>query len=382
MKLIFLIDLLKDYRGGTFSVYKFAVHLTKMGHSVYIFYSNNSELISKAQKSGRITVYRRYFFPRLQHGGIFLNRLLISIYDAFDLIPFVNSNKNKIDYILGYQTDTAIRAYLIGKKFGINVANFVFETPDWLSHQWGKEWDRIYRNSSVKMKWEHFKIALLESKVIFSNSNMTHKALSEWLGSEISYIIYPGVDAEVMPEYKVRDKKYIIFIGRLSRNKNVDLIIKALQLVNNPPPLIICGTGPEMSKIKKLATETKVKSIFMGNVSEDKKWNLMAISRFMVFPSSFEGFGMPPMEALACGVPCICSDLSVFKEVYADKVEYFEEHNVEQLAKKIRFMLEHPEYCERRGKEGQEYVRKKFSWQKSAKKIEEILKENLNEKNN
>ena len=103
----------------------------------------------------------------------------------------------------------------------------------------------------------------------------------------------------------------------------------------------------------------------------------------MVFPSSFEGFGIPPMEALACGIPCICSDIPILKEVYKDYVEYFKEHNIDDMSDRISYLLENPLHCNERGKIGKEYVEDNFGWDKSAQKLEMKLKDylKLNSKN-
>jgi len=125
----------------------------------------------------------------------------------------------------------------------------------------------------------------------------------------------------------------------------------------------------------RLANRLGVKCEFKGRITDHEKWLLIKKSKFMVFPSSFEGFGMSPMEALYCERPCIVSDIPIFKEVYQDKVEYFEEHNVTELTRLINKLANHPKYCREKGINGRKYVENTFGWLRSAKKIERILED-------
>ena len=97
-------------------------------------------------------------------------------------------------------------------------------------------------------------------------------------------------------------------------------------------------------------------------------------SVFMVFPSSFEGFGMPPGEALMLEKPCICSNIPVLKEIYGDYVEYFREHDINQLAKKMKYLIENPAYRKKRGREGRRFVLQTYDWGSSARRFIKILR--------
>ena len=107
------------------------------------------------------------------------------------------------------------------------------------------------------------------------------------------------------------------------------------------------GGGEEKQKLVRLANQAKVNCEFKGNVNDQEKWIEIKKSMFMVFPTSFEGFGMPPMEALYCEIPCICTDIPILKEVYQDKIEYFKENNVNDLCKKIEFLIKNKKYREK-----------------------------------
>ena len=79
----------------------------------------------------------------------------------------------------------------------------------------------------------------------------------------------------------------------------------------------------------------------------------------MVFPSSFEGFGMPPMEALAAGTPCICSNIPILRELYGEYVDYVEVHDIKMMAEKIKLLATDKNYREMSASRG-----KKIHWGK------------------
>ena len=93
----------------------------------------------------------------------------------------------------------------------------------------------------------------------------------------------------------------------------------------------------------------------------------------MVFPSSFEGFGMPPMEALAAGTPCICSNIPILRELYGEYVDYVEVHDIKMMAEKIKLLATDKNYREMSASRGKKYIGENFGWERAASQIETIL---------
>ena len=92
-------------------------------------------------------------------------------------------------------------------------------------------------------------------------------------------------------------------------------------------------------------------------------------------PYLARGFGIPPAEALACKIPCIVADIPVLREVYGNHVEYFQEHDVDELARVMERLLADAPYRAERGQAGSEYIKSKYTWRESAAKIERITME-------
>ena len=137
---------------------------------------------------------------------------------------------------------------------------------------------------------------------------------------------------------------------------------------------IVVGSGEEEHALRALSKKLRVGCSFKGRLSDSEKWREIRKSLFMVFPSSFEGFGMPPAEAFLCKKPCVCADIPIIKEIYRGYVDSFKEHDIQQLADIINHMTTNPEYRKRRGLKGYHYVKRNYSWEKSAQKIETVLK--------
>lgn len=117
------------------------------------------------------------------------------------------------------------------------------------------------------------------------------------------------------------DKKQITFCGILIKRKNVDFIIDIASKIGTKDAVFnIIGDGPEMDNLKAYAKEKNAydKFVFWGYLSEDKKIEILQASDIFLFPSFMEGFGLAPVEAMACGVPTLVSDRGSLPEVVGD----------------------------------------------------------------
>jgi glycosyltransferase involved in cell wall biosynthesis len=113
--------------------------------------------------------------------------------------------------------------------------------------------------------------------------------------------------------------------------------------------------------------------VFHGFVSETDLWERYRAADLVVSVSSFEGFGMPPMQALHFGKPCLVSDIPIFRSVYGDHLEYVPLGDVDALAAAVGGLLADPDYRRARGAAGRRFVLERFTWQDSARRIEAAL---------
>ena len=225
--------------------------------------------------------------------------------------------------------------------------------------------------------------------------------ISEFSKSRIMYhfgvpedrlsVVYCGIDrsrynTEHPPEKILDCKKrydiggrYILYLGTLEPRKNISGLIEAYKLLNDTQPdcpeLVIAGGkgwhyAPIFERVKELGLESRVK--FTGYVSDEDAPLLMSGAELFCFPSFYEGFGMPPLEAMACGTPTIVSDNSSLPEVVGEAALKVNADSPEDIAAAMKSIVsDEPlkqELC------GKGLVRAdEFTWKNSAKAFIKIL---------
>lgn len=372
LNLVFFIDNEKVVGGGNYAQFKFAEHLAKKGHKVVVFAGCKNKSLENLNKLPNFQLRFRRELPRIMKGVGKINALWNVIYSLIKVKPYLRKNRKNIDFLIGYLRKPAIKAVKLGKLYSIKTANFVFENPEWMERQLGKRYKREY-HGKFKESWNKAKEAYLESNILFPNSKLTQKECSRWLKRKVANPIYPGTESVDADDQVAGEEKQIIYVGRLSEYKNVNILLQALNKLRNPPLLVLVGTGEKEKELRRLSKNLGINCIFRGSLTDEEKQREIKKSLFMVFPSSFEGFGMPPMEALACGIPCICTDIPIFREIYQKKVEYFPENNTQALAKKIDYLLKNPKISKMKGRGGRRFVTSKYRWEKSAHQLEMAL---------
>jgi alpha-1,3-rhamnosyl/mannosyltransferase len=122
-------------------------------------------------------------------------------------------------------------------------------------------------------------------------------------------------------------EKYGLFVGSNKPHKNLPALIEAYAHTARAMPLVIAGAWearyPEArQRVAQLGLQTAVK--FLGPMPEADLPALYSGAAWFVFPSRYEGFGLPPLEAMACGAPALCADIPVLREIAADAALYFD----------------------------------------------------------
>ena len=106
---------------------------------------------------------------------------------------------------------------------------------------------------------------------------------------------------------------------------------------------------------------------FKSNVSDGELVKMYNASKLFLFPSYYEGFGLPPLEAMACGVPVITSNVSSMPEVCGDAALFVDPQNIDDIILKIELLLSNESLQHKMIEKGLVHV-KQFSWEKAAKK--------------
>ena len=139
--------------------------------------------------------------------------------------------------------------------------------------------------------------------------------------------------------------EYLLYLGLRISHKNVDGIIRAFLLLLDDFPrlkLVIAGSRystPDMVDRWKGDPRLRERMIEIPDPTDDDIACLFGGAKAFVFPSFAEGFGLPPLEAMASGVPVVCSDIPVFREIYGDAVRYVDPNRAESIAEGVREVL-------------------------------------------
>ena len=220
------------------------------------------------------------------------------------------------------------------------------------------------------------------------------KTEAESLGCQSNKIqvIPMGVDLRetFVPLLQARTGKQILFVGRLVEKKGVIYLLRAMPAVLNRHPdarLIITGSGPEEGRLRSsvhaLGLSSKVE--FCGPVLNQKLPFLYQASSMVVFPSIVagdgdrEGFGLVQVEALGCECPVIATDLPAIRDIITDGETglIVPQKDEQAIAKKIIYLLDHPEEGKRLAQNGRQFVLERYDWTVIVEQYRELMRKLL-----
>lgn len=193
-------------------------------------------------------------------------------------------------------------------------------------------------------------------------------------------VVYAGID-EFWFDKSINDssqlnKPYILYVGNVKPHKNLIRLVKAFSLLTNviPHNLVIVGQKDGFitsdKQVEILAGKLKDRIKFTGKISKKDLRKYYHNADIFVFPSLYEGFGLPPMEAMAAGCKkIICSDIPALKEIYGDYVRYVNPYNIDDISSSILRFIQEKNYT----KNSFENLFKKFSWDKAVLQVKELI---------
>lgn len=241
-------------------------------------------------------------------------------------------------------------------------------------------WARMY------MRWSIRSSCRWAKKIIAVSENTKKDLVGLYnIPKEKVEVIYEGLSTNYESNTNIRiapDTKHLLFIGRTEERKNIIGIVEAFEILKEkykiPHQLILAGKpGYNYKNIKSQITNSKYKKdIFeKGFVSEEEKQELLKSAGVFLFPTFYEGFGLPILEAQAMGVPVVASNNSSIPEVAGDSALLVNPKKPEEIAKAVWKILNDNNLREDLIKKGLENI-KRFSWEKCGEKTSEVLLEN------
>ena len=233
-------------------------------------------------------------------------------------------------------------------------------------------------------------IAIKKSSVVLTVSENSKQDILQYfkVNPDKIKVIYNGVGEEfrkkskneidyLYEKYNIpRNKKILMYAGNLKPHKNIEKLLEAFSLLEDKENYVLLIVGKAFENYTVLDEKEKqlgIKDFIIntGSLTQEQIIDVYNLADLFIFPSLYEGFGLPIIEALACGTKVISSNTSSLPEVGGDVIEYFDPNNAREICEKIK-ASEHIEFNE----EKVEKWLKNFDW----KKISEEVKSSFNEK--
>lgn len=170
---------------------------------------------------------------------------------------------------------------------------------------------------------------------------------------------------------------FILFVGNVKPHKNITNLIKAFSILKSNKDFqnyklviagkrkgLITGTTDLDELINNLNLSQEI--IFLEEMGMSEIPMLYNVAKLLVFPSFYEGFGLPPLEAMSCGCPTVVSDIECLKEIYEDSTIYTYPSKPHEISKSIESVLLNDNLRDELIEKGKNHA-KKFTWEASAK---------------
>jgi glycosyltransferase involved in cell wall biosynthesis len=214
------------------------------------------------------------------------------------------------------------------------------------------------------------------------------KIQTVWNGIGEEFHRVSGIEKKVVQEKFNISSPFLLYTGNWREHKNIVRLLESFKIIldkakpeNGPVSLrglqlVITGKPdphyPEvMETIEKLELRDSVRLV--GLVSQEDLIRLYGSAKLYVFPSLYEGFGLPPLEAMQCGTPVAASRISSIPEVCGDAVEYFDPTDTGDMSSQILKLLLDEDLREDLIGKGEQQI-EKFSWDQAANETLKIYK--------
>ena len=236
------------------------------------------------------------------------------------------------------------------------------------------------------------RLAVSANRIIAISDSEKKRLLANNFASDARInIVYHGINNDFKPiancdEVEIQSVinkyslpgRYLLFVGRVNIRKNLLNLVKALAFLDDVSiPLLVAGEkGVVYAELERYINTEKLinRIVFTGHLPEKDLQLVYACATIFCFPSFAEGFGLPPLEAMKCGVPVVTSNRTAMPEVCGDAAMYIEPDDPYDIASKINALLNNPELYEAQVQKGLLRAAD-FIWANSANQILTIIEE-------
>jgi len=258
-----------------------------------------------------------------------------------------------------------------------------------------------FANRRTRRLWQlKERVAIRRARRLFTVSESSRRAISARLGVEPggltvvpeapAPVFFPRGDDRTAAELKAlglgATEPFLLFAGGISPHKNLETLLDAFAAVRQseaePPRLVAVGdlesdsflsaAAAVKERVADLGLEEHV--VFPGYVADETLASLYSAATAVVIPSLAEGFGLPAVEAAACGAPTVLSDLPAHRETLGDAALYFPPTDREELTRLLGRVIRDVELRRNLGQRGKRAVAG-LSWDASAERLRDLIRE-------
>jgi len=306
--------------------------------------------------------------------------------------------KNGLKKIVPPFVQTKIKARVFRSGFYRNKLD-LFHATNYVAPEFeGRSVVTIYDMSHLRYPETHpvqridwfakrFEPTLQNACQVITISEFSKKEITDLLGisSDNISIIYPGVNSEFRPleeedlieklnKWSLKPNGYLLTVGTLEPRKNLINLVKAFDLLPNAVkadyPLVMAGMSGWREKSLMQEMDFLINQghlIPLGYLSDEDLATIYSGARLFVYLSLYEGFGMPPLEAMACGTPVVVSNRASLPEVVGQAGILVDADDIDSVAWIIQTLIEDDHQCRRMVRSGFQQAAK-FTWQACAEK--------------
>ena len=318
-----------------------------------------------------------------------LSKKQMVIYNAINLLAklgfstrkFVKKKNDKLalNALLKHDFDLYISTYY-DTFFLDNIGNkpFVLTVYDMIHEIFPQYFDNDITTVSNKL-------ILMEkaSKIIAVSQNTKKDILRIYPhidGSKIE-VIYHGSSIKIDEKLKVSlPSNYILFVGVRDKYKNFEFMLNSISnlLLKDKTLKLVCAGGGKFNSFENNLIKSLglYQSVIQNNFKENELGHYYKNAKCFIFPSQYEGFGIPVLESMACGCPIVLTNNSSFSEVAGNAGVFYELNNSVDLNNKIDNLLDNEELRKEYALKGLEQV-KNFNWKIASEKCYNLYKSAL-----
>ena len=326
-------------------------------------YSNNFYI------NGDKSLSVKKFFP---NNNFYFKRTILDYINRLSTIPVLKKGDYDIFHPTYYKP--YFLKYLDGKPFIIMAHDTIHETfPEIIN--------------LVDKTLDHKKETLYKARLIIANSHSTKNDLMSIynISAEKIEVIYLAASVNkqmaVQKEKLNLPEKYLLYVGNRDFYKNFNIFLLAIEplLINNSDLFLIAAGGGifNRAELKLFESKNLKNKVIYKSADDISLATLYSNALAFIFPTLYEGFGIPALEAMNCDCPVIMSNTSSLPEVGGDAAIYFDPTNIEDIKKKISSVIFDREFKKELIAKGVTQ-RKKFSFENTALQTKAVYKKIMN----